>query len=424
MSATDPEIEPGLLPLFRLFIGLQLGLISIMLFASHAHWNVHTPAMLCGPPGILAVTAIYLFMPGLPKRLGRWYLPIGLLGSVVLPVASFYAMARASGDLGGSVREDSTWKLLFLLFPLLLVSWQYRFRWVVASSIGVSLADILLMATGFSHDELIAASYGRDVFVRLMIFLIVGYIVTRLVEAQRKQRLALVEANVRMAHYAATQEQLAVSQERNRLARELHDILAHTLSGIAVQLEAARALRDTDPGGSNKLVDQSLAATRAGLGETRRALHALRAAPLQDLGLRRTLQALSQNAAERAGFHLDLSLPEKLDDLPPAAEQALYRAAQEALENIVRHAGAKHVQVRLERYPKTAVLTVIDDGSGFDPAAQPDGGNLEPAAGAAARPEGHYGLCGLRERAEALGGELSIESRPGLGTTLRFEAPL
>lgn len=422
---SEPEIEPGLLPLFRLFVALQLGLAAMMVFASHAHWNVHTPVMLCGPPGILAITAVYLFWPGLPKRMGRWYLPIGLFGSIILPLGSFTALAMASGDLEGTVREDSTWKLLFLLFPLLLASWQYRFRWVVAASLGVSLGDIFLMATGFSHDELVAANYGRDVFVRLMIFLIVGYIVTRLMEAQRRQRLALVEANARLALYAATQEQLAVSQERNRLARELHDILAHTLSGIAVQLEAARALRDTDMEGSHKLVDQSLVATRAGLGETRRALHALRAAPLQDLGLRQALKALGESAAERAGFRLALSLPENLDDLPPAAEQALYRAAQEALENIVRHAGARNVQVGVERHPKMAALTVIDDGGGFDPQAQVNCNHGDHPNGVAeSQREGHYGLCGLRERAEALGGSLSIESHPGAGTTLRFEAPV
>jgi len=347
----EPEIEPGLLPVFRLFVWIQLGLLAILLLAGQAHWDRHSPGPLLMMTVGLALLVGYLHWPGLPGRLGRRYLPLGLLASAGLPAIWFYADARVSGRLSDIAGKDTNWQLLLLLFPLLLASWQYRFRWAALFCLGVSLVDLLLMATIFTHAELVQANYGREVFLRLMVFLAVSYIVTRLVEEQRRQRQALQEANARLANFAATLEQLAVSQERNRLARELHDTLAHTLSGIAVQLEAARALWEVDAGQAHTLLEQSLGATRAGLGETRRALHALRAAPLEDLGLCQALQALAETAAQRAGFQLCLSLAEGLDGLPPAVEQALYRAAQELLENIARHAQAGRVQVRLERRP-------------------------------------------------------------------------
>jgi signal transduction histidine kinase len=211
---------------------------------------------------------------------------------------------------------------------------------------------------------------------------------------------------VRLAHYSATLEQLAISRERNRLARELHDTLAHTLSSLAVQLEAVRSLWERDPAGARALLDTSLAATRGGLGEARRALQALRAAPLEDLGLPLALRRLAEAAAERAGIALDLRLPERDPELPPDVEQCVYRVAQEALENVVRHAQASQVAVHLEQDGRQVTLLVRDDGQGFD-SAQLNG-------------DQRFGLQGMHERARLVGGQLELTSRPGGCTTLRL----
>jgi signal transduction histidine kinase len=226
-----------------------------------------------------------------------------------------------------------------------------------------------------------------------------------LMQRQRAQQRALAAANQQLAHYAATTEQLAVSQERNRLARELHDTLAHSLSGVTVQLEAVQALWEVDPTGARTMLDQALRSTRSGLSEARRALHALRAQPLEDVGLALAVRTLAESVATRAGLTLAVTVPKQLDQLAPDVEQCVYRVAQEALTNVARHAEARALQVVLACENGCLLLTIADDGRGFDPSS---------VNGA------HFGLQGLRERAELIGGRLEVESRPQQGTTVRL----
>jgi len=225
-------------------------------------------------------------------------------------------------------------------------------------------------------------------------------------KVQRAQRSDLSAANARLAQYAAALEQLTVSRERNRLARELHDVLAHTLSGVAVELEAVRALWSTDPERAQDMLGHSLQATREGLTETRRALQELRASPLEDLGLALAVRSLAESAAGRAGMALDLHITEPLADYPAAIQQAVYRVTQEALANVTAHSGARTVTLALDGSPHHLRLEIRDDGRGFDPAALNDD---------------QYGLRGMRERVEMIGGRFSVDSAPGQGTRIVLE---
>jgi signal transduction histidine kinase len=220
------------------------------------------------------------------------------------------------------------------------------------------------------------------------------------------------DANAQLVNYAATLEELTVSRERNRMARELHDTLAHTLSGVAVQLETAKAYWDVDPPAARSLLDKSLDTTRAGLVETRRALKALRASPLDDLGLAQALRQLAVETAARANLALQVAVPDQVAVLSPPAEQCLYRVAQEAVANVAQHAQARTLTVRLTAGSSSespTVLLVQDDGIGFD---------ADTAA-----PAGHFGLAGIRERARLVGGELAVTSRQGQGTQVRLSIP-
>jgi signal transduction histidine kinase len=210
--------------------------------------------------------------------------------------------------------------------------------------------------------------------------------------------------------HAATLEQLTISRERNRLARELHDTLAHTLSGVAVQLEAVKSLWGVNAEEARALLEQSLNHTRSGLTETRRALRALRATPLEDLGLALALRNLAETMAERSGLTLDLCIQENLNNLSSSIEQGIYRVAQEALENTARHAMARHVKVELVKNDENLILAIMDDGRGFDLHGVDT--------------ESHFGLRGMRERAEAMGGTLEVESRSVEGTTVRLQVRL
>ena len=233
------------------------------------------------------------------------------------------------------------------------------------------------------------------------VFLLVGYIVTRMMNAQRAQRREL-------AAYAATLEQLTVSRERNRMARELHDTLAHSLSAVSVQLEAADGALDDSPETAHMLLTKALAQTRSGLTETRRAMQALRASPLEDLGLGLAIRNLAESTARRGGMAVDIQIAEPLPALPPAVEQGVFRVAQEALSNVARHAGATQLHVQLEANDEL-ILTVRDNGRGFD--AEATGVN------------GHFGLQGMRERAEMVGGTLKVQSAAATGTTVRLVVP-
>ncbi|HLU08235.1 MAG TPA: sensor histidine kinase, partial [Oceanobacillus sp.] len=138
--------------------------------------------------------------------------------------------------------------------------------------------------------------------------------------------------------------------------------------------------------------------------------HALRSSPLDELGLPIALRRVAQTAAERAGAELNLHVPTQLNGIPPDIEQQLYRVAEEALNNVVRHARARRIDLKLEYTESALTLTVRDDGSGFDPS--------QTAA------NGHYGLVGMKERAELINGSLEIKSQPGAGTIIQLTVPL
>jgi signal transduction histidine kinase len=210
-------------------------------------------------------------------------------------------------------------------------------------------------------------------------------------------------------------EELTISRERNRLARELHDTLAHSLSAVAVELEAIRSLWHRDPEAAQSMLDKADETTRRGLTEARRALRALRASPLRDLGLLLALQELAEEAADRAGAALDLRVPGQIvGHLTPPVEQGVYRIAQETLDNVARHAQARLIVFRLEQTSDTLELTVEDDGLGIDvtaiQASEADG-------------QDHLGIHGMKERATLIGGHLEIRSRAGQGTRVHLTVP-
>jgi signal transduction histidine kinase len=243
--------------------------------------------------------------------------------------------------------------------------------------------------------------------VQAFAFGIVGHIVSRLIDIQRRQRRQLMQANQQLAQHASTLEQLAVSRERNRLARELHDTLAHTLSGLAVNLEAIKiTLDEGEIQETHNLVDHALRNTRNGLTDTRRALKALRPQHLEDLGLEFAITNLAESAAARAGFKLSLQIESPLPDLTPDVEQCFYRVTQESLENIIRHAEAQQVNIQLFQNEDLFELCVQDDGAGFDPADVDISEKL--------------GLRGMHERALGVGALFEVSSQPQGGTSIRL----
>ncbi|HEX2623432.1 MAG TPA: GAF domain-containing sensor histidine kinase [Phototrophicaceae bacterium] len=199
-------------------------------------------------------------------------------------------------------------------------------------------------------------------------------------------------------------------EERTRIAREIHDTLAQGLTAIALQLETADALLETDgnPERIRLLVQQALTLTRNNLDEARRSVLDLRAAPLEGRTLPEALDTLARDYAARWNMKLEINIEAK-QVLPSRLETGLYRIAQEALSNAVRHAQARTLTLQLASNPQEIRLTIEDDGQGFDPE------QVEP---------GRYGLIGLNERVKLLGGTLHLCSTPGEGTSIDVVLPV
>jgi len=294
----------------------------------------------------------------------------------------------------------------FLFVALMLVAWQYKWQYMLLIILGIAALNIGVIWY--------YASPGSPPFqgglilalIQIVVFAAVGFSISYLMSRLKEKQHSLEAANIRLEHYTSTLEQLATSRERNRVARELHDTLAHTLSGLSVQLETVKAYWDIDQQTARSNLDKCLSAAHSGLEETRRALKALRASPLDDLGLALAVKKLAQDTSSRGNLTLELTASDNLPALSPDVEQCIYRIAQEATTNVLNHADAKKLEVRLENMEGKAVLFISDDGVGFDM-------NKKNALD-------HFGLTGMQERARIIGGILEIQSKPGGGTKIKL----
>jgi signal transduction histidine kinase len=203
---------------------------------------------------------------------------------------------------------------------------------------------------------------------------------------------------------------LAIVEERNRLARELHDSVTQMLFSITVTLQAGRVLLGRDPALAEQQMDKAQQTAQEALAEMRSLIHQLRPAGMRDQGLVAALTSHVADFQARTGIAATFHHTGE-SQLTEAQEQALFRIAQEALNNVAKHAEAQHVEVSLTSEPEAVTLAVRDDGRGL-PAARP----------ADASPT--WGITGMRERTEILGGTLTIESESESGTVVRARLPL
>jgi len=270
------------------------------------------------------VQLIYLSVPWLRRKLRGLYLPIALINATVVPIFSnLIYLADPTENIWNIITRS--WLILpILIVPIVLIAWQYKFRYVVIIIIFSTYVELFVLIPHFSKVNYDASLILGGPLIRAFAFGTIGLIVNRLVAIQRTQRKELILANIRLSEHTQTLERLATSSERNRLARELHDTLAHTLSGQTVNLEAIKLLIPPDLVDVHIMLEQSLKNTRAGLAETRRALKALRSERLDKLGLRMAIKELATDASSREGFKLSLDLPDTLLQLTPDIERISY----------------------------------------------------------------------------------------------------
>ncbi len=197
--------------------------------------------------------------------------------------------------------------------------------------------------------------------------------------------------------------------ERRRLSRDLHDETAQTLSAVKLEIGMLREGADADVVGR---LDHVLQLVDEGIRGIRRVMNDLRPALLDDLGLLPAIRSLADDVRARSALIVDVDLPDSAPRLAPDAELALFRAAQESLANVVQHASATQVQMRLRAHDGRLHLTIIDNGRGLPESVAGGGGSAA-----------HLGLAGMRERITALGGSATATSTDVPGVTVSVELP-
>jgi len=281
-------------------------------------------------------------------------------------------------------------------------------RWSALSTtyyLALSLTNFII----FSNIE--NAMYWLLTIIPTVIF--IGLYVTmylRQAEAREKaQALAseLESANKQLTEYSARVEDLTIANERQRMARELHDTLSQGLAGLILQLEAADAhLTNNRNDMARTIVTSAMEQARSTLADARRVIDDLRQPSLDDLDSALRLEVSRFNNATGIPIHYHS------DPIPPLAapvKETLIRAVAEALTNIVHHAQAQSVDVDVRVKDQSVMVTIKDDGVGFDPSSIPSG---------------HYGIVGIRERVRSVNGNVEIQSRNGQGTLVKIEVPL
>src|SRR5215813_3435126 len=295
--------------------------------------------------------------------------------------------------------RGSTGELALILLPLagqsaLLL--PLRFMVPVCLLVYVVLVMPFLLRSRWVDAIVLAVVYGTGI-----VFVVVF---TRVAASEREARNALAEANQLLRDHAAQVEELAATKERNRLAREIHDGLGHYLTVVNVQIGAARTVLDQDRTRALEHLTTAQSLTQEGLAEVRHSVATLRASPTESRPLREALSLLVEQW-RAAGLNVKLTVSGNVRPLTPQVNLVLYRAGQEALTNVAKHANASMVDLRLDYDLHRLRLTIRDDGVGSSSS------------------EGGFGLLGVRERVQLLHGVVRVDTQTGEGFVLEVEVP-
>lgn len=370
--------------------------------------------------GILVWIGWCLRMPGALSGDGRSWADLGL---AALGVWYGGMVLWRPGRRGA--RSENLHRGLYLAVALALFAALYRVHeiflavgWALAAQcflfLPLAWAAVGALAVTAAAWWLTGVGVGLEMLSWLLSLAVPGLVAAwqKAMVRRSEERQALVETlAATRGELAAAERQAGILEERQRLAREIHDTVAQEFTSIVLNLEAAEGAANGAGGALGKHLGEARGAARRGLNEARRLVAALRPELLDGRSLGEALERLAERWSEESGVTARLQLAEEPATLSREVEATVLRAAQEALANVRKHAAACEVTVTFSRIGDLVVLDVQDDGRGFVPEeARPGRGE-------------HFGLLGMRERAEQLGGRLLVESAPGEGTTVVLELP-
>jgi NarL family two-component system sensor histidine kinase YdfH len=381
---------------FMLFLTFVFVLVYIWTVLSST--RVREPVLLTTFSILFVIHLIFhwIILWWLKKNWNTW-LYLGIQAAIVVTLVSL------AGELGPMI--GLYLGLIGEAVGLFRGSWMKK---------GLAIAGLLTLSAITSYWVLPEGQilWWAIAILPMTVFVIIYVVLySRQADARIKAQELLAEletANLRLTESAGQIEDLTLANERQRMARELHDTLAQGLAGLILQLEAADLhLGRGHAERAQTIVQQAMTRARATLAESRRAIDGLRRE--SSGGLAEALKIEADHFTAAAGIPCDLDLA-VMEAVPDTTRELILRAVSEGLTNIARHARAAHASIKVRGTGRDFEVEITDDGAGF-------------TAEAGMEPQGHYGLIGLRERAQLAGGTLEIESRPARGTTLRVHIP-
>jgi signal transduction histidine kinase len=391
MRISQHKLDRGDYIGFAAFAGVVLGVFTDFLFRDK----------ISGEPWQLALTFV----------LGTLFVTFGIVSNRIVeeeePGRSFiYFVVQAALSLGCIWLSPTKGFFGILCLPL-ASQCVFLFRWKTALLLGL----FLYVSTSMVYYP----DYGWQGFGEAMMNYSSAYLFTIgfsfvTVDAVRGRITAaaltenLEKANTQLRAHAEQAEELATTRERNRLAREIHDGVGHYLTVINVQLEAARAVFEKDPAKAQQAVDKAARLSKEALDDVRHSVGTLRTDDT-----RPALPEALRNLIQDAGIEVELKIEGDYHKLPTAVEHALYRAAQEGLTNVRKHAATDRAGLSIDfRQSSVISLLVQDDGNGSAHQSTSSG----------------FGLKGMHERVELLGGKVTAGPRPAGGFELKVEVPV
>ncbi|WP_217395487.1 sensor histidine kinase [Catellatospora tritici] len=292
----------------------------------------------------------------------------------------------------------------FALSPLMFMSLPLR-QAIAGATVANLMPVALAVGRGADRADLRTTSIMAVFGVSLSVLM--GVFIVRVMN-QSEERLKLIsELEASRGEVARLSREAGVAAERSRLAGEIHDTLAQGFTSIVTLLQAVGAELEREPDRAREHVDLAVRTARENLAESRALIAALQPAALDAGSLEQAVRRQAERLAEETGADVSYAVGGDPYPLPTAVEVVLLRAAQEALANVRRHAGAAVVLVRLDYRAEGVALSVQDDGRGFD----------------AERDRHGFGLSGMRARAAQVSGVLTVDTEPGRGTAVTLEVP-
>lgn len=345
---------------------------------------------------------------------GIMYLILGVFDSEILRRFSvntrnavfFSIQISLVFGIGWTLGPGGHWLMGLPLAGMAVNRLSPRWRWLVYAALIATV--ILPIGLRYSTWE---TAFLNGFIISTAIFFVVVFSQFRLNEQQAREKAEelakqLKVANHQLAEYASQVEELAATQERNRLAREIHDNLGHYLTIVNVQIEAAKVTFDSDPRRALDLLNKAQELTQKGLASVRESVSALRVSPVENRQLAEAISALIEET-RAIGISTKFDIFGEPRTVHEKVALALYRAVQEGLTNVRKHAHASRVDVELDfSQPDKIRLSIRDDGTG------------------AADTSSGFGLVGICERVHLLGGDCRIETQVGMGFCLEVSVPV